>query len=55
MTAERPTFSPFWHRVRAMTPRLRPQVQITRQHYRGMRWHVAHDPTTNQFFRLRKS
>lgn len=52
MTAERPTFSPFWHRVRAMTPRLRPQVQITRQHYRGMRWHVAHDPTTNQFFRL---
>lgn len=52
MTAERPTFSPFWHRVRAMSPRLRPQVQITRQHYRGMRWHVAHDPTTNQYFRL---
>ncbi|MBL8963674.1 MAG: PqqD family peptide modification chaperone [Phycisphaeraceae bacterium] len=50
--SERPTFSPFWHRVRAMTPRLRPHVQITRQHYRGQRWHVLQDPSTNQFFRL---
>lgn len=41
-----------WHRVRAMTPRLRPHVQITRQHYRGRRWHVAHDPASNQFYRL---
>lgn len=50
--AERPTFSPFWHRVRALTPRLRPHVQITRQHYRGKRWHIVHDPTSNQFYRL---
>ena len=50
--SERPTFSPFWHRVRAMKPRLRPHVQITRQHYRGQRWHVVHDPATNNFFRL---
>lgn len=50
--AERPTFSPFWHRVRAMRPRLRPHVQITRQFYRGQRWHVVHDPATNQFYRL---
>lgn len=49
---ERPTFSPFWHRVRAMKPRLRPHVQISRQHYRGRRWHVVHDPTSNQFYRL---
>jgi len=49
---ERPTFSPMWHRVRAMKPRLRPHVQITRQHYRGRRWHVVHDPTSNQFYRL---
>ncbi len=49
---DRPTFSPFWHRVRAMKPRLRPHVQITRQHYRGRRWHVVHDPATNQFYRL---
>jgi putative peptide zinc metalloprotease protein len=49
---ERPTFSPFWHRVRVMKPRFRPHVQITRQHYRGRRWHVVHDPTSNQFYRL---
>ncbi|MBY0310567.1 MAG: PqqD family peptide modification chaperone [Phycisphaerales bacterium] len=49
---ERPTFSPFWHRVRTMRPKLRSHVQITRQHYRGRRWHVIHDPTSNQFFRL---
>jgi putative peptide zinc metalloprotease protein len=52
MTAERPTFSPLWHRVRALKPRLRPHVQVTRQHYRGRRWHVAHDPASNQFYRL---
>ncbi|MBX3406528.1 MAG: PqqD family peptide modification chaperone [Phycisphaeraceae bacterium] len=49
---DRPTFSPFWHRVRLMKPRLRPHVQITRQQYRGRRWHVVHDPTSNQFYRL---
>ncbi len=35
-----------------MKPRLRPHVQVTRQHYRGKRWHVAHDPTSNNFYRL---
>lgn len=50
--SERPTFSPFWHRVRAMRPRLRPHVEITRQRYRGRRWHVVHDPASNQFYRL---
>jgi putative peptide zinc metalloprotease protein len=35
-----------------MKPRLRPHVQITRQHYRARRWHVVHDPTSNQFYRL---
>ncbi|MEN0021301.1 MAG: PqqD family protein, partial [Planctomycetota bacterium] len=52
MAAERPTFSPFWHRVRAMKPRLRPAVQITRQFYRGRRWHIVKDPSSNQFYRL---
>lgn len=52
MTAERPTFSPLWHRVRAMRPRLRPHTQIVRQFYRGRRWHVVQDPASNQFFRL---
>ncbi|MFZ4574022.1 MAG: PqqD family peptide modification chaperone [Phycisphaerales bacterium] len=50
--SERNTFSPFWHRVRAMRPRLRPHVQIVRQHYRGRRWHVVRDPSSNQFYRL---
>lgn len=49
---ERATFSPFWHRVRALKPRLRPHVQITRQHYRGARWHVVHDPASNAYYRL---
>ncbi len=35
-----------------MRPRLRSHVQITRQHYRGRRWHVVHDPTSNHFYRL---
>jgi putative peptide zinc metalloprotease protein len=50
--SERTTFSPLWHRVRAMTPRLRPHAQITRQFYRRKRWHVVHDPASNQFYRL---
>lgn len=52
MTVERPTFSPLWHRVRAMRPRLRPHTQIVRQFYRARRWHVVQDPASNQFFRL---
>lgn len=52
MPPERPTFSPLWSRVRALKPRLRPHVQITRQFYRGRRWHVVHDPTSNNFYRL---
>lgn len=52
MSAERPTFSPMWHRVRAMRPRLRPHAQITRQFYRARRWHVIHDPVGHQFYRL---
>lgn len=35
-----------------MTPRLRSHVQVTRQFYRGKRWFIAHDPTSNQFYRL---
>lgn len=41
-----------WSRVRALKPRLRSHTQITRQHYRGRRWHVVHDPASNQFYRL---
>lgn len=27
-------------------------MQITRQHYRGARWHVVHDPASNAYYRL---
>jgi putative peptide zinc metalloprotease protein len=50
--SDRSTFSPFWHRVRALRPRLRAHVQISRQIYRGQRWYVAHDPSSNQYFRF---
>ncbi len=35
-----------------MKPRLRPHVQIVRQHFRGARWYVVQDPTSNAYFRL---
>ncbi len=49
---DRPTFSQSWSRVSRLSPTLRPQVQITRQLYRGQPWHVVHDPVNNNFFRL---
>jgi putative peptide zinc metalloprotease protein len=50
--SERNTFSPFWHRVRSMKPRLRPHVQVVRQRSRGTRWYVVTDPSSNAYFRL---
>jgi putative peptide zinc metalloprotease protein len=35
-----------------MRPRLRSHVQISRQRYRGTRWYVVQDPSSNGFFRL---
>lgn len=52
MPVDRPTFSESWYRVADLKPRLRPTVQIHRQHYRGQMWHVVQDPSNNQFFRL---
>jgi len=49
---ERPTFSESWYRVADLRPRLRPSVQVHRQHFRGQTWHVVQDPASNQFFRL---
>jgi putative peptide zinc metalloprotease protein len=49
---DRPTFSESWYRVADLRPRLRPAVQIYRQHFRGQTWHVIQDPASNQFFRL---
>ena len=52
MPIERPTFSESWYRVAGLTPRLRATVQIYRQHYRGHRWYIVQDPSSNQYFRL---
>jgi len=49
---DRPTFSESWYRVVTLRPRLRSTVQVYRQHFRGQMWHVLHDPSSNQFFRL---
>jgi putative peptide zinc metalloprotease protein len=52
MSTRRPLFSESWYRVAEMAPRLRPQVETYRQHYRGRLWHVLRDPSNNKFFRL---
>lgn len=49
------TFSESWHRVREVRARLRPQIRVHRQRFRGQRWFVLHDPFNNQFFRLTPS
>lgn len=55
MPVDRPTFSESWYRVASLRPRLRSTVQVFRQHFRGMMWHVLQDPSNNQFFRLSDS
>ena len=52
MSVDRPTFHESWHRVADVRPRLRASVSISRQHFRGQRWHVLEDAATGQFFRL---
>lgn len=52
MSTRRPLFSESWYRVAEMMPRLRPQIDTYRQHYRGRLWHVLRDPSNNKFFRL---
>lgn len=46
-------YSESWMRVANMRVHLRPSLEIRRQHYRGERWFVLHDPFANKFFRFR--
>jgi putative peptide zinc metalloprotease protein len=55
VSVDRPTFSESWYRVAPLCPRLRPTVQVHRQHFRGQMWHVLQDPSSNQFSRLSDS
>jgi len=52
LPVERPTFHESWYRVADLHPRLRSTVQISRQHFRGLPWHVIQDHSNNAFFRL---
>jgi len=52
MSFERPTFSESWHRVAAMTPRLRADVQVSRQRFRGRTWRVLRDGASSTFHRV---
>jgi putative peptide zinc metalloprotease protein len=50
--SKRPTFHESWYRVAALHPRLRPDIRMVRQTWRGEPWHVLRDPLNNQHFRL---
>lgn len=45
-------YSPSWHRVAKLKPRLMAHVRLHRHSYRGRIWHVVQDNQTGQFFRL---
>lgn len=45
-------FSPSWHRVAGIKPRLRSHVQIHRRFYRSLEWYLLEDPATGRFHRF---
>lgn len=55
MAFDRPSFSESWHRVAQMTPRLRADVQVSRQRFRGNTWHVLRDGAGGAFHRIDES
>ena len=48
----RPVFSPSWHRVAELRPRLRSHAQIHRQQFRGQTWYVLEDRVGERFHRF---
>jgi putative peptide zinc metalloprotease protein len=50
-----PFTSPYWYRVRDLRPALRAHVRVLRQHFRGERWYLLHDPATGQHHRFSPS
>lgn len=48
----RSLFSPSWHSVAELKPRLIPQARIQRHVYRGQVWYVIQDQTGGKFHRL---
>jgi len=47
------TFSESWYRIAGRRVSLRQGARVTRQYFRGERWHVIENPMDNQFFRVR--
>jgi len=45
-------FSPYWHRVAELRPRLRAHVQLHRHRYRGRIWYVFQDHASGRFHRF---
>lgn len=45
-------FSPFWHRVAAVKPRLRSHIEINRHIYRGDVWYVIQDDASGRYHRF---
>jgi putative peptide zinc metalloprotease protein len=43
---------PNWYRAASLRPRLRPHVEIHRQHFRGQRWYVVQDNSTGRYHRF---
>lgn len=48
----RSLFSPSWHNVADLKPRLIPQAKINRHLYRGQVWYVVQDQTGGRYHRL---
>ncbi len=47
------TFSESWHRIADHRISLRSTVKVRKQHFRGEKWYVLHDPFNGRFFRIR--
>jgi putative peptide zinc metalloprotease protein len=48
-------FSTQWYRVARVCPRLRAQVQVQRQHWRGQRWYVLSDTGSGRQHRINEA
>ncbi len=55
MSVAQRTFHESWYRIADQLVGLKPNIDVSRQLYRGERWYVLRDPLTNQFYRLRPS
>jgi putative peptide zinc metalloprotease protein len=52
LNMSRAVFSPSWHNVAELKPRLLAHARFYRHHYRGELWHVVHDTTSGRYHRM---